>query len=397
MEKKHHVGQLAHVKEGVFFEYTDDFVDSKIEISPFRLPLRHGVYEDKERVFHGLPGVFYDSLPDGWGMLLMDRFFRQKGVDPFSLSHLQRLAYIGNRAMGALSYEPATKINNEFIKKANLSLLARECEDVLRGGEKEILPEIIIAGGSPGGARPKVLVLYNDKSKEVCMGMDGIPEGFEPYIVKFSALTDFKDMGAVELAYMKMAKEAGIETAEARLFDAGEEGKFFGVKRFDRKGNVRTHMHTLSGLLHADYRIPNLDYKDFLKATWLLTKDHEQVIEGFRMMVFNILAHNRDDHSKNFSFLLDSSGWQLAPAYDLTFSSGIAGEHTMTIAGEGANPSHDHILRVARKADIPENIAISIIEKVKGAIEQWEVFAEDANVTTSSAKEIQRALQNIRL
>jgi len=135
-------------------------------------------------------------------------------------------------------------------------------------------------------------------------------------------------------------------------------------------------MHTLSGLLHADYRIPNLDYKDFLKATWLLTKDHEQVIEGFRMMVFNILAHNRDDHSKNFSFLLDPTGWQLAPAYDLTFSSGIAGEHTMTIAGEGANPSKEHIMKVASKANISENIALSVMENVKSAIDQWETFAD---------------------
>jgi len=391
------VGEIAHIENEIYFEYSPSFLQKKIELSPFKLPLKSGTQVDSAHVFNGLPGVFNDSLPDGWGNLLMDRYFRQQDIDPHKLSPLQRLAYIGNRGMGALLYEPADKIDNDFQGELKLSELARECEEVLRGEDKEILPELLIAGGSPGGARPKVLIGQNEKTGEICTGAIEIPDGFTPYLVKFSVLTDFKDIGSIEYAYSLMANQAGLKTSPAKLFDAGVAGKFFGTQRFDRNAGRRIHMHTLSGLLHADYRIPNCDYSDFLKATWLLCEDAKQVLEGFRLMTFNVMTHNRDDHTKNFAFLLENGQWRLAPAYDLTFSTGIAGEHTMTIGGEGANPNKSNLLDVANKLDIPHVSANKIIEEVHDAVSQWSEFAEEAGVTKGSSAELQRALNNIKV
>jgi len=391
------VGELAHIGHRIYFEYSPEFIASGIELSPFNLPLKPGVQEDDHRVFHGLHGLFSDSLPDGWGLLLMDRFFRKEGIDPFSISPLERLAYIGNRGMGALTYKPAKKIDSNLQGLLDLSVLARECEEVLRGDEKDILPELIIAGGSPGGARPKVLIGFNEKTNEVCSGTVELPEGFEPYLVKFSAMTDFKDLGAIEYAYALMAKDAGIFMSDSKIFDAGNEGRFFGVKRFDRKNNQRIHMHTLSGLLHADYRTPNLDYIDFLKTVLALTKNHQEVLQAFRLMVFNLLTHNRDDHSKNFSFLLLDDAWHLSPAYDLTFSSGIAGEHTMMIGGEGANPKKDHLLLVAKKLGIKSKVALEIIDELRSVVSKWSSYAKNVGVTDCSTKQLQRALENISI
>jgi serine/threonine-protein kinase HipA len=154
-------------------------------------------------------------------------------------------------------------------------------------------------------------------------------------------------------------------------------------------------MHTLSGLLHADYRIPNLDYSDFLKVTRVLTNNYQEVLQAYRRMVFNVLTHNRDDHSKNFAFLLTNEGWHLSPAYDLTFSSGVAGEHTMTIAGEGANPNKDHLLTIAKKAAVENKQALSIIDEVRSVIGNWMHYAKQAEVTSSSAKSLDRILKNI--
>lgn len=390
-QKKLKIGELAQVGHDIYFEYTADFIAKQIEISPFKLGLKPGIYRDEARIFQGLPGVFYDSLPDGWGLLLMDRYFRQQGIDPATVSPLERLAYLGDRAMGALSYEPAIPIQ---MKKANpavsLSLLAAECHQILQGHEDDILPELIIAGGSSGGARPKVLIGYNAASKEIITGMQILPKGFQHYLVKFSTMMDMNGSAEIEYAYALMAKACGIYMANTQLFHIKNFGKAFATIRFDRNENERIHMHSLSGLLHANYRIPNLDYTDFLKATWLLTQNFPMVAEGFRRMVFNVLMHNRDDHSKNFSYLLANSGWQLSPAYDLTFSAGIAGEHTMTIAGEGANPDKTHLLKVASQLEIKSNLAQDIIDQAAAVRSRWLDFAEQAQVPKRPAQQMQK-------
>lgn len=210
-------------------------------------------------------------------------------------------------------------------------------------------------------------------------------------------MMDINDSAEIEYAYALIAKACHIQMADTKLFNIEKFGRAFATIRFDRDKNQRIHMHSLSGLLHADFRIPNLDYIDFLKATWLLTQDFLMVIEGFRRMVFNVLMHNRDDHSKNFSFLLLNHGWQLSPAYDLTFSAGVAGEHTMTIAGEGANPTKEHLLKVASQLEISANSAIEIIDHILFIRSRWLEFAEQAHVSKRSAQQLNRIFPSLGL
>jgi len=231
----------------------------------------------------------------------------------------------------------------------------------------------------------------------IMTGVAELPEGFQHYLVKFSAMIDINDNAEVEYAYSLMARDCEIEMPATRLFDVGKYGNAFAIERFDRDHNRRIHMHTLSGLLHANYRTPNLDYTDFLKATWVLTQNKQDVIQGFRRMIFNVLTHNRDDHSKNFSFLYDHKTWRLSPAYDLTLSSGMAGEHTMTIAGEGANPNLSHILEVARKLNIDAEKAAHVVDQIKTVTNNWQHYAREANVKTNIASNIQKIFNNIAL
>lgn len=395
--QKYHVGKCLQVDHKLFFEYQQDFIATGLELSPFKLPLKLGAYSDNERTFDGLPGLLYDSLPDGWGLLLMDRYFRKQGIELSDVSPLERLAYIGDRALGALSYQPAITIDQPWPNDIGLEMLAKNCELVLHGKEDHVLPELIIAGGSPGGARPKVIIGYHNQQQSLCSGVAELPLGFSHYLIKFPTMIDANDSAEVEYAYALMAKACGIDMPKTRLFDAGKFGAAFGIARFDREHNKRIHMHSLSALLHANFRIPNLDYTDFLKATWLLTQDQQQVFQGFRRMVFNVLTHNRDDHSKNFSFLYDNHQWRLSPAYDLTFSSGMASQHSMTIAGEGANPNSEHFLQVARKLNITVLDARKIIDEVRAVTNDWPLYAKQANVAKALATRLKRVFDNISI
>lgn len=383
------VGEL--IKSGKYFgfEYTPEFVNTGLEISPYRLPLKTGFSQTTDFVFQGIPGVFNDSLPDGWGLLLMDRFFRTKGLNPYNISPLTRLACIGNRGLGALSYEPQIDIDDINFEQKSLYELFEASQHVIRGDVEEILSELLVLGGSPAGARPKVIVSFNEKTNELYTGTQDIPEDFHSYIVKFTNPTDHIFSGQLEYAYSLMAKKAGIIMPPCQLFESKNK-LFFGVKRFDREGKKRFHNHTLSGLLHADFRVPNLDYIDFLKVTWDLTKNAEDKYQAFRRMIFNIYAHNRDDHSKNFSFLLRPEGWVLAPAYDLTFSVGIGGEHTLSIAGIGKDPQMADIIKVANTVGIPRPKVNKIIEEVTEAISLWKEFSDQSKIPKKTSSEISK-------
>ncbi len=331
------VGTLAEHDGHMYFEYDNGFLDTGLELSPFKLSTQPGLIEHTDRSFGPLPGVFDDSLPDGWGLLLMDRYFRRQGVDPVTLSPLDRLAYLGTRTMGALTYHPpfGEKADHDD-KLIDLYNLGRNAEDVLAGDAAEVLPELMQAGGSPGGARPKVLVGIRDES--VISGEDDLPDGYDHWIVKFAAKADARYAGPVEYAFSLMARDAGIDMPPTRLFEV-KQGRnmkrYFGVQRFDRLGatanNRRVHMHTFANLIHANFRIPSTDYADLFKVTQALTRNHADLLRLFRLMLFNIAAHNRDDHSKNFAFTLDDTTgeWAFAPAYDLTYSPGPGGEHTI--------------------------------------------------------------------
>ncbi len=398
-ERSTQIGTIAEQNHRIFFEYTPEWISRGLELSPFNLPLRPGLQQHENREFGPIFGLFDDSLPDGWGLLLMDRYFRKMGLDPTAISILDRLAYLGECTMGALTYQPATSYDSTTAP-FNLHALADHSKEILAGRSNEILPQLQRAGGSPGGARPKVLIGYNQLTDEIISGESDLPPQFAHWLVKFSSLGDpddagSDDAGSVEFAYSKMAQKAGIDIPATSILTTTQGDRFFAVKRFDRgQDNRRRNIHTFGDLIHANFRLPSCDYADLLKATSLLTKNNEDVLRAFRLMVFNMYGHNRDDHVKNFTFILndDTGQWSLAPAYDLTFSSGPGGEHTTTIHGEGQAPDNGHILNLAEKFDIPRKQAKNIIAEVTEAISQWQNFAKDSGVSSQTCRHIARRI-----
>ena len=337
------VGKLALTPDHVCaFEYDADYLHNGQSISPFYLPLKPGVFIGKREPFNGLFGVFNDSLPDGWGMLLTDRYFIKQKIDPATLTQLDRLCIVGQNGMGALTYKPEKKIEHG-VDISELTLLEKEVERILNNDYNGSLETLMNKGGSSGGARPKVLLTINNAD----------------WLVKFRSSNDPRDIGQIEYNYSMVAKKCGINMPETCLF----EDKYFGVRRFDKEGNTRYHVHSASGLLYASYRLPSLDYSELLKATFALTKNIEEVGKMFRLMVFNVLTHNRDDHAKNFSFIFKDGDWSLSPAYDLVFSNGFNGQHTTTIAGNG-NPKKADILEVAESSALQLKKALQIFDEV---------------------------------
>ncbi len=327
-------------------------------ISPFSLPLTQRVFIPKADPFEGLFGVFADSLPDGWGRLLVDRLLLKNHINPFEISSLNRLAIVGSSGMGALTYEPVHHfdLSNQAV---DLDEIAAECAKMLRTDYSDNLDDLFRLGGSSGGARPMILTTIDETD----------------WIIKFPSSEDIKNIGEHEYRYSLCARECGIAMEETKLFSSNTGPGYFGTRRFDRKqdeqGNEkRIHMLSVSGMLETSHRIPNLDYNILMKLTLELTKDFSEVEKMYRLMCFNVFAHNRDDHSKNFTFLYDEikQRWLLSPAYDLTDSVSFGGEHATCINGNGKNPGLRDILEVARKIGIKDqkakNIAIEIKEIV---------------------------------
>ena len=352
------VGTLAKTPERVVaFEYDLDWLNNGFSISPFSLPLIKKVFIPKYEPFDGLFGVFNDSLPDGWGRLLVDRLFLKNKINPTEIDNLNRLAVVQKSGMGALTYKPEHKFQTEN-DVSDLDILARECSKILESQNSDNLDELFQLGGSSGGARPKILTSIDN----------------EDWIIKFPSSTDPKNIGEKEYLYSLCAKNCGINMTETKLFPSRICSGYFGVKRFDRKNGKKVHMVSVSGLLETSHRLPNLDYNLLMKLTLELTRNYEDIEQLFRLMCFNVFALNRDDHSKNFSFLYDNNKkeWHLSPAYDLTYSSSFNGEHATTINGEGKNPNLDDILAVAKNIGLNEksakNIALDIQEKCKNLV-----------------------------
>ena len=352
------VGTLAKTPERVVaFEYDLDWLNNGFSISPFSLPLIKKVFIPKYEPFDGLFGVFNDSLPDGWGRLLVDRLFLKNKINPVEIDNLNRLAVVQESGMGALTYKPEHRFQTEN-DVSNLDILARECSKILESQNSDNLDELFQLGGSSGGARPKILTSFDN----------------EDWIIKFPSSIDPKNIGEKEYQYSLCAKDCGINMTETKLLPSEICSGYFGIKRFDRKNGKKVHMVSASGLLETSHRLPNLDYNLLMKLTLELTRNYEDIEQLFRLMCFNVFAHNRDDHSKNFSFLYDNNKkeWHLSPAYDLTYSSSFNGEHATTINGEGKNPNLDDILAVAKNIGLNEksakNIALDIQEKCKNLV-----------------------------
>ncbi len=381
------MGQLAEEKHRIYFEYDQDFLSKDLWLSPYKLPLNPHLFEHEDRDFGPLFGLFDDSLPDGWGLLLMDRFFRKRGYDIDTLSVLDRLSFLGENTMGALIYRPSLNLKTNDSSPFDLHNLSVESGRQLSGDADDVLPQLINAGGSPGGARPKVLAgVYEN---EMISGETDLPEHFEHWIIKFAIESNFLDAGPVEYAYALMARDAGIHITETQLFETREGDRFFGIKRFDRKGNTRFHVHTFGNLIHSNFRIPSQDYDHLFKVVINLTKNHQDLVRAFRLMVFNILAHNRDDHVKNFAFIMNHEGeWSLSPAYDLTYSPGPGGEHSMTVLGEGKTPKKSDVYSIGEKHGMKKREIGLIVEAVSDAVNRFQSHAQTAGVSKAIWKKI---------
>ncbi len=389
------LGELVSTKEKIYFRYYPEFIDRGIQISPFRMPLSDKPLTANREPFEGLFGVFSDSLPDGWGRLLLDRTLSSRGISPLKISPLDRLAYVGSGGMGTLIYKPESGLEHNLKNKLELDSIARQMNQVLEGTSSDVFEELYALGGSSGGARPKILVGYDESNDNLIHGSGSFPEGYEHWIIKFPSSSDPIDIAFIEYAYYKMALGAGIEMNPCRLF-TGESGrKYFGTKRFDRVEGQRLHMHSASGLMHDDFRLSNMDYGHLMDSAFKLENQVEAYNKVLRLAAFNIYGHNRDDHSKNFSFLMDPEGnWQLAPAYDLTFSSSSHGLHSTMIAGESKAPGRKHLLELAKHFSMKD--PAEIIERVQGVFGDWSKYASENGVEKKSSDLINKTILQLR-
>ena len=358
--KEQTVGVLALTDDKkVAFSYDEKWLENGFSISPFSLPLENKVFVPKNYHFDGLFGVFSDSLPDAWGRLLLDRMLQEHGLNK-DITVLDRLALIGTTGMGGLEYEPNFELGTGK-ETDDLDYLSLQCQKVLATEYADDLDTLYRMGASSGGARPKILTTFEDKD----------------WIVKFPAHVDSKSIGKLEYEYSKCAIKCKIPMMETRLLPSNICEGYFGTVRFDRMNKEgkkdKVHMATAAALLEADFRTPCMDYHTLMKLTRILTRDNAAEVESmFRRMCFNVFAHNRDDHAKNFTFLYDRSEdkWHLSPAYDLTYSNTYFGEHTTSVDGNGANPGEKHILNVGVQAGMKKPGFLEIIEEIKTIVHQ---------------------------
>ena len=381
------VGRLAQRDHKIYFEYDAGFLQSGLEISPLKLPLDSGLHVFDYRPFEGLPGVFNDSLPDGWGRLLFDRYIRSQNLLPEDFTPLDRLAHVGMGGLGALVYEPDHSNLEKEHEAIDLDILSQQTQDVLEGEANEVLQELIDLNGSSAGARPKALIGLDASKKNIISGKHNLIDGYEHWLVKFANSNDGPDAGAIEYVYALMAEEAGVEMMPVHLFEAKKGAGYFATKRFDRNGNQRLHVHTASGVLHSNFRVPSLDYEDLLTLTGVLTQDIREVEKMYRLAVFNVMSHNRDDHGKNFSFLMDAKGeWKFSPAYDLTFSSGPRGHQSTMVMGEGQSPTLEHLVKLGTEANLKKKKIEEIIAQTGHALSLWETLASNYGVSKTNIR-----------
>jgi len=355
------VGTLAlAANHKVVFQYDDSWLEQGFSISPFSLPLENQVFVPTKDYFDGLFGVFADSLPDHWGRLLLKRLLLAHEQNPDKLTVIDRLAIVGKSGMGALTYYPEQSFSEEN-DNTDLDELAFQCQKILHTEYSDKLDELYRLGGTSGGARPKIMTTIND----------------EDWIIKFSAHVDGENAGKMEYDYSCCARKCGITMSETKLFPSEVCEGYFGIKRFDRisdiSGTKRVHMLTAAALLELDFEQPSLDYHSLMKLTKIITRDNKDDVENmFRRMCFNVFAHNRDDHSKNFTYLYDESAdcWRLSPAYDLTYSNTYYGEHTTTVDGNGRNPGKKELLAVGTMAGMKKELCMDIITEIKSCVNE---------------------------
>ncbi len=377
------VGRLAWANTHAVFEYDRAFITSGLRINPNLGAPAPALLEPKNpRVFRGLHGVFADSLPDAWGEALLRRRAEAENVAYDTLNALDRLAWVGSTAMGALSYVPdyAQKPKDAPV---DLDRYAAEAFAILQGEIDRVVPALIALGAPSGGARPKILVSLDDAGRASAVEKPG----YVPWLIKFRGPHDPADITRLEAAYADMARSAGITVSATRL--VGEGGAaYFATQRFDRSGasgDQRIHTLSFAAFLDADWYVPSGDYDLALRVVRNVVRDVQALEEMYRRMVFNVVAHNRDDHWKQHALLMTADGsWTLAPAFDLTPNSGPGGEHYLTINGRGKNITVDDLLAVADAHAIRRPKAQALIDQVRAAVADFEQHAAKYDVSRST-------------
>jgi serine/threonine-protein kinase HipA len=393
------VGGVAELDDGgIVFEYDPGFSRSGLEISPLFLPLhmRGPVRFDELRrkpAFQGLPGVLADALPDAFGTTVIRAFYTSRGEERKAFSPVQHLLYVGARAVGALEFHPAEKLPRRASEAAALEVaqLVADARRIIAGDADVTIPEIYRIGSSAGGMRPKAVVLYNAATRAIRSAFATPEPGDVPCILKFDGvgeaqtsarLGEPQPFNRVEAAYARMAKAAGLDVVDVTMLESGDGHAHLLIPRFDRRDGERLHQQTLGGLLHVDYNDAGASsYEEYLRTMLRLGLPPAAVIEGYRRMVFNVLAVNQDDHVKNLSFHMDGSGaWSLTPAYDLTFAKGggWTATHQMRVADKRTGITRADLIAVA------ETFAIrnpgGIIAQVADAVRQWPELAAEQRV-----------------
>jgi serine/threonine-protein kinase HipA len=393
------LGTLASDGKQTLFEYSTEALAKGVELSPRYLPLSNQTYSGFPIHQFQLAGLFADSLPDGWGMLLMDRYFKKyQGRERHQIHPLERLAFLGEHTMGALVYLPAVDQPNPTTA-LNLFDLADAIAHVQQDQDTVVLAELALMGGSPQGARPKSLVYYDPATHQMSTQ---VFESGEPWLVKFPAQSEHPEVCAIEAAYLEIARQCGFEVPEFQFLTVNDALSALVIKRFDRQGEVRIPMHSLAGALHADFRIPDTSYALFLRMTRFMTQSESEVQKAFARCVFNVCMNNRDDHTKNFAYLMTQRGdWQLAPAYDLTFNTGLNGHHQMDMDGESLHPTRENLLNLAKNAGLSTRYRVQIIDHIvdktslaREVFQQYPIRQATINTITSAIKENSHRLKS---
>ena len=412
---------LADEAATATFEYDSAFIRSGIEVAPLMMPLSSRLYSFPSlppETFHGLPGLLADSLPDRFGNALIDVWLARSGRMPGSFNAVERLCYTGSRGMGALEYQPATRLAAPGASRIEVDKLVALASAILthrnnlqgwlhEEGKETALRDILRVGTSAGGARAKAVIAWNPKTNEVRSGQVKAGSGFEYWLIKFDGvdgnrdkeLEDPKGYGAIEHAYYRMATDAGIAMSPCRLFEEGGRRHFM-TKRFDRlDGGGKLHMQSLCGMAHYDFNQPGAyGYEQALQIIRRLELPMAAIEEQFRRMVFNIVARNQDDHVKNIAFLMDRSGnWSLSPAFDMTYSYQPRGKwtssHQMTMNGKRSGFTLEDFKACAKSASMKRGRAETIIDEVRDVLARWRDYADESGVNPEQRDKIQVALR----
>ena len=403
------VGALQYTSDdhNASFEYSEEWLQFGFSVSPLYLPLRSGVFRFPTLnydTYKGLPAVFADSLPDDFGNALINAWQARKGLDPQSFRPIDRLLYTGERGMGALEYKPPNNLGKKEPFEVDVSELMVIAQNILNHREEfeqnlkddDAMTHLLQIGTSAGGARPKAVIAINKDRTKVLSGQVDVPEGFEHYLIKFDGISEkdkskqtFGDplgFGVMEFIYYQMAIKCGIEMMHCELYHENNRRHFM-TKRFDRIGNQKYHCATLCAIDHADFKMPGqYSYEQLLLVLRKLKLGHETQVEIFRRMVFNVIARNHDDHTKNFSFFVDDDfKWQLAPAYDVAFSykpdSEWVHQHQLSLNGKRDNFVRADLLAVAELiTNLTPQKANKIIDNTISVVSSWTDMAKAEKV-----------------